>query len=91
MMPTTQGTIAQSPPAEPGLGNSPACVVMGESKGNVEFLSSCLFPRRVFSGEGGCFGSGMCMEGSRPHARKNMAQKLHNKASSDEDELFNKV
>lgn len=63
----------------------------GESRAVAELMSPCLFSRRAFSGKDDRFGFGTCIGLLMPHARKkNMAQKLHDKDSSDEDEIFNK-
>ncbi|CAD7679170.1 unnamed protein product [Nyctereutes procyonoides] len=57
-----------------------------QSRGNAELTMSFLFSRRAFSGEGGHFGFGTCRDLSMPHGKKTMAQKLHNRDSSDEKE-----
>ena len=82
-MPTTHGTIAQSPPVE-------QCSMLcgGRKQGSAEFLFPC-FPGGLFLEKVALWLRGMC----RPvndTCRKHMAQKLRDEDSCDGDEIFSK-
>lgn len=85
MVPAMHRTAAQSPSGAVGLGTAQHALC--RRNGDAVRISLSAF-QAAFSGEGGRFGRGMCVDLSVPHA--NMAQKLPGTDLSDGGEICNK-